>query len=120
LLRDPKLGASFLAQVDLSALPADRSRHAGQTVAAAAAQYGQPPGEWALDLLVEAGLQVGAHLERPELTAADLRQIMAGDRHCAGSDGIYQGQHPHPRWYGAFAPPGTARPGPAAPRSTAA
>ena len=24
------------------------------------------------------------------------------DRQCAGSDGIYQGQHPHPRGYGAF------------------
>jgi N-acyl-D-amino-acid deacylase len=28
---------------------------------------------------------------------------MADDRHAAGSDGIYQGQHPHPRGYGAFA-----------------
>jgi N-acyl-D-amino-acid deacylase len=103
LLSDPRLGERFLAQVVLGALPADRSGHAGQTVAAAAAEDGQRPGEWALDLLVEAGLQVGAHLERPELTASDLRQIVADDRHCAGSDGIYQGQHPHPRGYGAFA-----------------
>jgi N-acyl-D-amino-acid deacylase len=103
LLRDPKLGERFLAQVVLGSLPAERSRHAGQTVAAAAAQYGQQPGEWALDLLVEAHLQVGAHLERPQLTAADLRQIVADHRHCAGSDGIYQGQHPHPRGHGAFA-----------------
>jgi N-acyl-D-aspartate/D-glutamate deacylase len=35
--------------------------------------------------------------------ARDLAWISTCDRHCAGSDGIYRGQHPHPRGYGAFA-----------------
>jgi N-acyl-D-amino-acid deacylase len=56
-----------------------------------------------LDLLVAADLNVGGHLDRLSLTDAHLAWIAAHDRHCAGSDGIYQGQHPHPRGYGAFA-----------------
>jgi N-acyl-D-amino-acid deacylase len=69
----------------------------------AAAREGRPPGEWVLDLLVAADLNVGGHLDRLALTGAYLAWIAAHDRHCAGSDGIYQGQHPHPRGYGAFA-----------------
>src|SRR5262249_43793603 len=37
------------------------------------------------------------------LTEDELSWINAGDRHCAGSDGIYRGQFPHPRGYAAFA-----------------
>ena len=63
----------------------------------------QPPGEWVLDLLVAADLGAGGHLDRLSLTDDQLSWISSHDRHCAGSDGIYQGQHPHPRGYGAFA-----------------
>jgi N-acyl-D-amino-acid deacylase len=56
-----------------------------------------------LDLLADAGLGVGGHLDRPTLTEDDLAWLAGNDRHCAGSDGIYQGQHPHPRGYAAFA-----------------
>jgi N-acyl-D-amino-acid deacylase len=73
------------------------------TIPAAAEADGQPAGPWTLDLLRDAELQVGAHLDRPSLTDADLRAINTHPRHCAGSDGIYQGQHPHPRGYGTFA-----------------
>ena len=62
-----------------------------------------PAGEWVLDLLIDAGLNVGAHLDRPTLTDSDLAWLASSQRHCAGSDGIYQGQHPHPRGYAAFA-----------------
>ncbi len=77
--------------------------YAGQSVVAAAAAEGRSPGEWVLDLLVSADLNVGGHLDRPELDERDLAASMDDDRFCAGSDGIYQGQHPHPRGYGAFA-----------------
>ena len=63
----------------------------------------RPAGEWVLDLLAAADLSVGGHLDRPGLTDDQLAWICSHDRHCAGSDGIYQGQHPHPRGYGAFA-----------------
>ncbi|MDA8322231.1 MAG: hypothetical protein M0030_20820 [Actinomycetota bacterium] len=67
--------------------------YAGESVtAAAAAAEGRSAGEY-----------VGGHLDRPELDERDLAAIMDDDRFCAGSDGIYQGQHPHPRGYGAFA-----------------
>jgi N-acyl-D-amino-acid deacylase len=56
-----------------------------------------------LDLLIDTELNVGAHLDRPTLAEDHLTWLAAHDRHCAGSDGIYQGQHPHPRGYGAFA-----------------
>jgi N-acyl-D-amino-acid deacylase len=72
-------------------------------VAEAARSDARPPGEWVLDLLVSTGLNVGGHLYRPALTEDDLAWLASDDRHCAGSDGIYQGQHPHPRGYSAFA-----------------
>jgi N-acyl-D-amino-acid deacylase len=56
-----------------------------------------------LGLLSDARLGVGGHLDRPALTEDDLAWLSLHDRHCAGSDGIYQGQRPHPRGYSAFA-----------------
>ena len=56
-----------------------------------------------LDLLAETRLNVGGHLDRPALTDDDLAWLASAERHCAGSDGIYQGQHPHPRGYATFA-----------------
>jgi N-acyl-D-amino-acid deacylase len=76
---------------------------AGLSVPQAAARESRPPGDWVLDLLAAAGLNVGGHLDRPALTDATLAWIASHERHCAGSDGIYQGQHPHPRGYAAFA-----------------
>ena len=69
----------------------------------AAAASAEPPGEWVLDLLADTGLNVGAHLDRPDLAEDHLAWLASHDRHCAGSDGIYQGQHPHPRGHGSFA-----------------
>ena len=56
-----------------------------------------------LSLLSDGRLGVGGHLDRPALTEDDLAWLSLHDRHCAGSDGIYQGQWPHPRGYSAFA-----------------
>jgi N-acyl-D-amino-acid deacylase len=93
----------FLRNIRLGCLPAGGARLAGLPVTEAARRSGRPAGEWLLDLLVSSRLQVGGHLDRPALTDADLDWLASDERFCAGSDGIYQGQHPHPRGFGAFA-----------------
>jgi N-acyl-D-amino-acid deacylase len=103
LLHGERLSEAHLANVVLGALPQRLAVLAGRSIAAAAEDAGKPAGEWTLDLLIDSALQVGAHLDRPELTDTDLQAIVGHDRHCAGSDGIYIGQRPHPRAYGAFA-----------------
>jgi N-acyl-D-amino-acid deacylase len=102
LLAGEKLTASYLEDLYLGCLPGELGEFAGLPVAEAARRCGQPAGEWVLDLLVSAGLNVGAHLDRPALAREHLDWLVSDDRHCAGSDGIYQGQHPHPRGYAAF------------------
>ena len=103
LLGGKKLTDEFLQDLYLGCLPADAAQFAGQSVTRAAEGSSLSAGEWVLDLLVSTGLNVGAHLDRPSLTDEHLAWLAADDRQCAGSDGIYQGQHPHPRGYGAFA-----------------
>ena len=103
LLAEERLTEDYLRGVHLGCLPAARAGPAGLSVAQAAARDGRPPGDWVLDLLAAAGLAVGGHLDRPGLSEATLAWLASHDRHCAGSDGIYQGQHPHPRGHAAFA-----------------
>jgi N-acyl-D-amino-acid deacylase len=104
LLAGDKFTDQYLQHVYLGCLPASAAELAGQPVTAAAAARGaRPAGEWVIDLLIEAGLNVGGHLDRPALSDGDLAWLVSGERYCAGSDGIYQGQHPHPRGYAAFA-----------------
>ena len=103
LLAGEKLTDAYLRNVYLGCLPAGSAAVAGVSVAEAAARSSRPAGEWVLDLIAGASLGVGGHLDRPALTEDDLAWLSLHDRHCAGSDGIYQGQHPHPRGYSAFA-----------------
>jgi N-acyl-D-amino-acid deacylase len=103
LLAGDKFTDHYLRNVYLGCLPASAAGLAGQPVTAAAARSARPAGEWVIDLLIEAGLNVGGHLDRPTLTDGDLAWLASGERYCAGSDGIYQGQHPHPRGYATFA-----------------
>jgi len=103
LLAGTKFADGYLRHLYLGSLPGDLAEFAGLSLTEAAARDGRAAGEWVLDLLLRARLAVGAHLFRPQLTEDDLAWINAGDRHCAGSDGIYQGQCPHPRGYAAFA-----------------
>lgn len=103
LLARRQFGEAYLRHVVLGAVPDAWARYAGRTIVEAAGAAGASPGEWTLDLLIDADLQVGAHLGRAGLTEAALGRILRHPRHAAGSDGIYQGQHPHPRGYGAYA-----------------
>ena len=103
LLRTDRFSAEHLSSIVLGSLPERLAAHAGKTITQAAADTGNPPAAWTLELLVDTALQIGAHLDRPELTEADIQTIVTHSRHCASSDGIYLGQRPHPRAYGAFA-----------------
>jgi N-acyl-D-amino-acid deacylase len=103
LLTHEKFTDQYLHNVYLGCLPPSVAEYAGLSVTEAAGRSSQPTGEWVIDLLIEAALNVGGHLDRPALTDPDLAWLASGERHCAGSDGIYQGQRPHPRGYGAFA-----------------
>jgi N-acyl-D-amino-acid deacylase len=103
LLAGEKFTDAYLGNVYLGALPGDAARYAGLSVAQAAAQASQPAGEWVLGLLAETGLNAGGHLDRLAFTSDDMAWLMRHDRHAAGSDGIYQGQRPHPRGYATFA-----------------
>jgi N-acyl-D-amino-acid deacylase len=103
LLAGEKFTGAYLSNVYLGCLPPGAAGLAGLSVAEAAARSSRPAGEWVLDLLAEASLGVGGHLDRPTFTEDDMAWVCRHDRHCAGSDGIYQGQHPHPRGYAAFA-----------------
>jgi N-acyl-D-amino-acid deacylase len=103
LLADEKFSEDYLQNLYLGCLPEGFAQFAGQSMVAAAADDGaQSAGEWALELLLRTQLYVGAHLDRPTLAEEHMEWLARDDRQCAGSDGIYQGQHPHPRGYGAF------------------
>ncbi len=103
VLAGEKFTDEYLLGLTLGCLPAESAQFAGSTITQAAVRDSRPAGEWVLDLLARADLGVGAHLDRPALTDDDLAWLARNHRHCAGSDGIYQGQHPHPRGYAAFA-----------------
>lgn len=92
-----------LREVYLGCLPPSFAGLAGLSITEAAAHSSQPAGEWALNLLARTRLNAGAHLDRPSLTDDHLAWLASHPRHCGGSDGIYQGQHPHPRGHAAFA-----------------
>lgn len=112
-LQDPDQRASLEASVSftdealgdlyLGSLPDGFAHLAGLSIAQAAAGSSKSAAEWVIDLLIDTGLNIGGHLDRPALAEDHLTWLAAHDRHCAGSDGIYQGQHPHPRGHGAFA-----------------
>jgi N-acyl-D-amino-acid deacylase len=103
LLADEKFTDDYLRDLYLGDLPGPFAPFAGQSVTQAAAGRAPSAGEWVLDLLAAARLRVGAHLNRRLLADDHLAWLADQGRQCAGSDGIYQGQHPHPRGYGAFA-----------------
>jgi N-acyl-D-amino-acid deacylase len=92
-----------LADLYLGCLPEAFGHLAGMSIAEATSDSSKSAGEWVLDLLVDTELNVGAHLDRPALADEHLTWLANHDRHSAGSDGIYQGQHPHPRGWGTFA-----------------
>ncbi|MFM1802770.1 MAG: hypothetical protein RJA81_2122, partial [Planctomycetota bacterium] len=77
---------------------------AGKTVTEAARIAGTTPGRFTCEILVANKMAVGIVGYRAgDRTEEDMRAILRHPAHMAGSDGIYRGQHPHPRGWGAFA-----------------
>ncbi|MEU7040165.1 D-aminoacylase [Streptomyces varsoviensis] len=74
--------------------------YVGRTVARSAAERGESPWETARRLLIEdrLGSTILQHVGHEE----NVRQIMRHRVHTGGSDGILQGDKPHPRAYGTF------------------
>lgn len=72
----------------------------GRTVAESAARAGEEPWTTARRLLIEDGLgsTILQHVGHEE----NVRRIMRHRVHTGGSDGILQGDKPHPRAYGTF------------------
>lgn len=76
------------------------AHHVGRTVARSAAEAGETPFATARRLLIEdrLGTTILQHVGHEE----NVRQIMRHPAHTGGSDGILQGDKPHPRAYGTF------------------
>lgn len=112
-LRDPAVRArlqrewpaGLLRRITLSHLPAGELRWAeGMALPEAAARAGKPPGDFCCDLLVATRLEAGCVFGQPPTnTEESVRALLRHPAHTAGSDAIYQGGHPHPRGWGAFA-----------------
>lgn len=80
----------------------------GLSIPAAADRVGVPYQQLVLDLLIDSNLVVncvvppaGAPAQLPG--EQEVRELARDPRHLGCSDGIYLGDHPHPRGWGAFA-----------------
>jgi dihydroorotase/N-acyl-D-amino-acid deacylase len=73
----------------------------GQSIANLAAEAGQPPPEYAFDLLLRQRGQALVIIHM--MDEADIRRVLAYDATLIGSDGIPLPGKPHPRWAGTFA-----------------
>ncbi|MDL4816911.1 N-acyl-D-amino-acid deacylase family protein [Actinomadura opuntiae] len=93
------------SRITLSHVPADELRWAeGMTLPDAAERAGLGPGEFCCDLLVATRLEAGCvFAQPPAATEESVRALLRHPAQMAGSDAIYQGGHPHPRGWGAFA-----------------
>ena len=86
----------------------ERPQHArflGMFVVDAAKAAGKPLAPFVVDLLIDEELRPGiVAFDSPEWrNEGDLRKLMRHPAHMVGSDGIYVGDRPHPRGWGAFA-----------------
>jgi N-acyl-D-amino-acid deacylase len=76
----------------------------GLTVRDAADRMGVDPATFTLDILASSNLEVSAVVKtRQQRPYDDLAKLFTHRGHVAGSDGIYIGEHPHPRAWGTFA-----------------
>ncbi|MGL5096463.1 MAG: N-acyl-D-amino-acid deacylase family protein [Planctomycetia bacterium] len=75
----------------------------GKTLVEAADLNGCTVAELICTLLRDCRLQASAVVFDPRRTDADLAAVMAHPCQMGGSDGIYAGQRPHPRGWGAYA-----------------
>ena len=100
----PSLGPGWPERVRIAHVgAAEYAWVEGMTLAAAAEQAGQTPGDFAYRLMAAARLEVSAVMTLPGRSVEELRTLLRHEAHMGGSDGIFVGSHPHPRAYGTFA-----------------
>lgn len=75
----------------------------GLSVPAAAERRNQSVVDFLREALIAARMEVTVIMGRDDFLEEDLQLILRDRRHVASSDGIYVGQRPHPRGWGAFA-----------------
>ncbi|WP_433475714.1 N-acyl-D-amino-acid deacylase family protein [Spirillospora sp. CA-142024] len=97
--------AEVWPRITLSHVPAAEFRWAeGMSLPDAAEQAGRAPGEFCCDLLVATRLEAGCVFGQPPTNSEEsVRALLRHPAQMSGSDAIYQGGHPHPRGWGAFA-----------------
>ncbi|WP_433334656.1 N-acyl-D-amino-acid deacylase family protein [Spirillospora sp. CA-294931] len=102
---DGEWSGGLWPRITLSHVPAGRWRWTeGLDLATAALEAGLPPAELCCEILVDTGLEAGCVFAHPDPAGEEpLRELLRHPAHMGGSDGIYQGGHPHPRGRGAFA-----------------
>lgn len=100
----PSLGPDWPNMITLGHVPHPEYTWAhGLTLAEAATQAGAELIDFTLDLLAACNLEVNVTMAvRYERGISDLAQIFADPGHMGGSDGIFIGDHLHPRAYGSF------------------
>lgn len=102
---NPSLGPRWPEMITIGHTPAPEYAWAqGATLAEIAAKRGVDPVDAAYDLLVASVMEVNAVMAvRDQRPVADLGELLSHPGHRGGSDGIFIGDHPHPRAYGNFA-----------------
>ncbi|WP_021593557.1 N-acyl-D-amino-acid deacylase family protein [Actinomadura welshii] len=97
--------AEVWPRIVLSHVPSGEYRWAeGMSLPDAAQRAGSSPGEFCCDLLVATRLEAGCVFGQPNTNSDEsMRALLRHPVHMAGSDAVYQGGHPHPRGWGAFA-----------------
>lgn len=101
----PSLGPDWPSMIRIGHTPApDWAWTLGLTLAQIAERRGTDVEDATLDLLVAGRLEVNAVMAvRDERSVDNLARLFAHPGHTGGSDGIFIGQVPHPRGWGAFA-----------------
>jgi N-acyl-D-amino-acid deacylase len=99
------LGPQWPSMITLGHIAAPQFAWAhGLTLETAAAQAGTDEIDFTLDVLAASSLEVNAIMAVPhQRSVADLATIFSHEGHMGGSDGIFIGEHPHPRARGTFA-----------------
>ncbi|HLS02727.1 MAG TPA: N-acyl-D-aspartate/D-glutamate deacylase, partial [Beutenbergiaceae bacterium] len=102
---NPSLGPNWPQMIVLGHVPhPDFAWAHGKTLAEGARENGQEIIDFTLDLLAACRLEVNAIMSvRYTRDVHHLGAIFQDEGHMGGSDGIFIGQHPHPRGYGSFA-----------------
>ncbi|NNN14037.1 MAG: hypothetical protein HKL81_09875 [Acidimicrobiaceae bacterium] len=79
------------------------ARFVGMTLSQAAVASNREVGDLVCDLLIKSRLNVNTLIGRRNFTNEDMSWFLDDYRHMGCSDGIYYGDLPHPRGWGAFA-----------------